>query len=369
VLETSFNSLFVLELVLRMLAEEGSFCFGAEWHWNLFDTVVVSVSVVEMSWLILGFSPSYLRLLRLAKIVRPMRMLRLFRFVPLNNKLHALTLAFARCRAMLVCAILCLCLMVFVFSIVFSSAVAAYISDAEQTNIYVTDLQTFFGTLLMTMLTLFMAISGGIDWWDICKLLMEVGVVYLLIFLVYIVIAVLAVLNVINAIFVNDAVDATQRDLDLRSQAELAENRVMLRRLATIFQHMEKDRRGVVSCEAFVGHMGNEEMKNQLSLLGLDWIDGVALFRFLDVDQRNYLTIDEFVMGCLRLKGEAILVDMDVEIKETKHLLMDIHNSLMNNAAKDQSSESSKISSSLLTSTTSNTTSTSQSAYAPHRSE
>ena len=158
---------------------------------------------------------------------------------------------------------------------------------------------------------------------------MEIGTPYVVIFMVFIVLSVLAVLNVINAIFVNDAVDATQRDLDLRSEAELAENRAMLKRLTNIFQEMEKDRRDMVSVESFVAHMDNANMKNFLSLVGLHWIDGVALFRFLDVDQRDYLTMGEFVMGCLRLKGEAILVTLDVEIKQTKNLLVELVDALL----------------------------------------
>ena len=97
-------------------------------------------------------------------------------------------------------------------------------------------------------------------WWDVCSLLLEIGTAYVLFFLPFVVISVLAVLNVINAIFVNDAVDATQRDLDLRSQAELAKNRAMLTRLTHIFHAMEKDRRDMVSIEAFMKHMDDEDM-------------------------------------------------------------------------------------------------------------
>jgi len=152
---------------------------------------------------------------------------------------------------------------------------------------------------------------------------------YVLVFLVFVFITVLAVLNVINAIFVNDAVDATVHDLDLRSQAELAENRLMLSRLTRIFHEMEKDRRDMVNLDSFLRHMENEEMKVQLSLIGLHFCDGVALFRYLDVYNNDYLTIDQFVMGCLRLKGEAILIDMDVEIKQTREVVRDIEEMLI----------------------------------------
>lgn len=178
------------------------------------------------------------------------------------------------------------------------------------------------------MLTLFMSVSGGVDWWTVCELLLHVGWGYASVFLIFIVITVLAVLNVINAIFVNDAVDATHHDLDLRSQADLAENRIMLKRLTSIFQQMEKDRRDMVGLEAFLRHMQNTEMKAQLSLIGLNFCDGVSLFRLLDVDATRFLTIDQFVMGCLRLKGQCILIDMNVEIKNTRNIMVGIQEML-----------------------------------------
>jgi len=324
-----FNIFFFIELVMRMVSQEGRFCFGPECFWNFFDMFVVVMSIIEVFLLVAGFSSNYIRVLRLAKVVRSVRMLRLARFLTIFNKLHAVSLAFARCRSMLVCAMLCLCLVVFVFAVFFTNAVADYVSDASSSDPHVADMHLFFGSLFMAMLTLFMAISGGLDWWSICQLLLPVGVVYVVVFLLFIAIMVLAVLNVINAIFVNDAVDATQHDLDLRSQAEMSENKVMLRRLIHIFQDMEKDRRDQVNLDAFVRYMESPEMRMQLSLLGLHFCDGVALFRFLDVDRTSSLTIDQFVMGCLRLKGEAILIDMDVEIKQARDMLMDIQHTLL----------------------------------------
>jgi len=324
-----FNFVFFVELVMRMVAQECRFLVGEEWTWNIFDAVVVILSVVEMSLQAAGSSSSYIRVLRLARVVRSMRMVRLVRFLSLFNKLHAVSLAFLRCRTMLICAVVCLLLLVFVFAIIFAGAVANYISDADDADVYVDSMQIYFSSLPMTMLTLFMSISGGVDWWTVCELLMEVGSGFVLVFLVFIVIAVLAVLNVINAIFVNDAVEATQHDLDLRSQAELAENKIMLDRLTRIFQDMEKDRRDMVSLETFVNHVEDEEMKLQLSLIGLHFCDGVSLFQFLDVDRSRYLTIDQFVMGCLRLKGETILIEMEVVIKQTRDMIMDIQDTLV----------------------------------------
>merc|ERR1712135_161164 len=101
----------------------------------------------------------------------------------------------------------------------------------------------------------------------------------------------------------------------------------MLKRLTNIFFEMGKDKE-TVSLDVFLRHMEHEEMKMHLSLIGVHFCDGVALFRFWDVDRTGFLTIEQFVMGCLRLKGEAILIEMDNSLRQTKDMLMDIQDTL-----------------------------------------
>jgi len=316
-----FNTIFILELLLRVLAQECAFCCGSEWSWNIFDAVVVVLSLLEMSLLVVGFNSSYIRVLRLARVVRSMRMLRVFRFLPVFHKLHAMTLAIVRCRLMLMCAVFVLLMFMFLFSIMFTNAVASYVEEAEAGNEHVDEMRLFFGSLPMTMLTLFMTVSGGVDWWDVARLLLELSGFYIVLFLLFVTIIVLAVLNVINAIFVNDAVEATRNDLDLRLEAEERETKVMLQRLRRIFREMDRNSQGQITLSQFTRHVEREHMKMVLSLIGLSFTDGVALFRLLDVDQNGYLTIEEFVMGCLRLKGGALMIDLFLMVKETREFV------------------------------------------------
>ena len=36
------------------------------------------------------------------------------------------------------------------------------------------EMNTFFGSLSMTMLTLFMSVAGGVDWWEVMRLTLEI---------------------------------------------------------------------------------------------------------------------------------------------------------------------------------------------------
>lgn len=87
-LEDAFNVVFLIELLLNAYANW--LCAFWKSSWNVFDTVVVSVGVVSLSWWGIEFPDS----LRLLRILRALRVFRLFkRIKSLNQIISALALA------------------------------------------------------------------------------------------------------------------------------------------------------------------------------------------------------------------------------------------------------------------------------------
>ena len=203
-------------------------------------------------------------------------------------------------------------------------AAAQYVSDAGPENEYVEDIKTFFGSLFMTLLTLFMTVAGGVDWWEVMRLTLEIHTICGLVFVLFVTITVLAVLNVINAVFVNDAIESTRTDHDLRVHGELEETRLVLESLTAIFEKMESKEsdEGLIPERFFVEQVEREETKMQFALPGLYDTDGLNFFRFLDIEANHTLSIDQFVMGCLRLKGGALLIDTKVLLEDTRTLVV-----------------------------------------------
>lgn len=319
-IEAAFTITFAVECLLRIAAHQCNFFIGAEWKWNLFDLSIVLLSISEMTLFAVGFNSSTVRVLRLGRLVRSVRMLRIMRFFSLYHKLHAMTLAIVRCWHMLSCAVLIILLITYLFSVIFLTAVSQYMNDASSGDLYVDDMRTYFSSLFMTMLTLFMSVSGGVDWWVVARVLLEIHGVYVVIFLIFIVFCVLAVLNVINAIFVHDAMETTRNDFDLRLHADQDETKNMLERLTSVYREMDESNSGVIGLDDFVNHFEKQDMKVIFSLMGFSYTDSVQLFKKLDVDRNQTLSIDEFVMGCLRLKGRSILIDIDVLIREIEDM-------------------------------------------------
>jgi len=321
VVDLLFNITFLAELILRMVCLEGRFCVGPDWRWNFFDVVIVMLSFGEIALESVGFNPGFMRLLRVVRVVRSIRMLRIMRFTGLIRKLRVMTMAIVNCSMMLMWAVLILMIFIFLFSVVFLSAAAQYVSDAMSDDSYVEDMRVFFGSLLMTMITLFMAVAGGVDWWEVLRLLLQISPIYALMFIFFVIITVLAVLNVINAIFVNDAMESTRKDPDMRMQDELYETKFVMEKLQAIFWAIQKDGNNDITIKEFVKEVERDDVKMQFALLGMHFTDGHTFFKLLDVDENGSLAIDEFVMGCVRLKGGALLIDSNVKIQETKALV------------------------------------------------
>jgi len=64
----------------------------------------------------------------------------------------------------------------------------------------------------------------------------------------------------------------------------------------------------------------DSEVATFFSALGLDVSVAQALFVLLDVDSSNAVNIDEFVQGCLRLKGSARSIDVNMLLYENEKL-------------------------------------------------
>lgn len=310
-----FNVFFTLELLLRILCLDYRF-FTKDWKWNLFDFFCVLLALTEVWLRALDYSFTVLRMLRIMKIFRTLRFFRLLRFATSIPKLNAMTAAIASSGVMFLWAVLVLSVTVFLFSLAFVNGSAQYLLDAAYADPNVEDVRRFFGSLPMTMLSLLMVILGGVDWYDVLVVLYSVGAMYSALLVVYIVFASLSLLNLITAVFVNEALESARKDPHFRRQVEVENTAFMLEALTDIFRELDTDGDDTISETAFVQQVEHQDLKLQFALLGFYFSDGLTFFKHLDVDCIGRISVDSFVMGCLRLKGGALLIDANVLMGE-----------------------------------------------------
>jgi len=316
--ELFFTITFVLDICLRVLALEGEFFVGEEAGWNMFDSLLALSSIADM----LGglrADLNFMRVIRITRILRSFRLFSFLRMVPIMRSLRLMTLAIVKSIVPFVLAVFILLEVIFVFSVVIADGVAEYVMfHADDVS---DDIRMYLGSLSMTMLSLFMSVSGGVDWWSLGNILLHISVGYLFLFLFFILFTVLAVLNIITGIFVKEAKEMAAKDHHVQVQQDFEENRLLLTNLKQIFQRMDVKNTGCVSIVDFHQTMNDEDVRLQFAQVGLDIQDATAFFKILDQDGSSELSIEEFVMGCMRFKGRANRMDLEVMLMDTKKLM------------------------------------------------
>jgi len=324
--EDIFNVIFMVELVLRIVAYECAFFTGQEWKWNMLDFCLVVPSFLEMIFTNVDMTFSFIRTVRLLRMLRTLRMIRIMRFAATFQHLRLMLLAVLNSIVPLFWAIFFLVFMNFLFAIMFMQATEQYLESGNCNEALLEDMLAYFNPLPKMILTLFMCISGGISWWEIGLLLEELGFGYLLMFLLFILIMFIVVLNIITGIFVNEAIESARKDHDFTAQMEAVQHRQMLQDLTRLFRDIDTDGDGQISLWEFQDALRDRggTMRSVFLLHNLDVTDARTFFHIIDVDGSNMIEIDEFVMGCMRFKGNGHCLGIEAVMQEHKQMLKDI---------------------------------------------
>eukprot|EP00928_Gymnodinium_smaydae_P007925 TRINITY_DN12836_c0_g5_i1.p2 TRINITY_DN12836_c0_g5~~TRINITY_DN12836_c0_g5_i1.p2 ORF type:complete len:683 (+),score=147.78 TRINITY_DN12836_c0_g5_i1:2108-4156(+) len=311
--DLSFMVLFTLELALRLLAYEGEYFTGPESRWNIFDLVLVITAIAEK---VIDFmNLSFLRVLRALRALRALRVIRAMRFF---RELRMMLLAVWGSMVP-VCWALCFILLVkFLVSIIVLNGLSEYLGSlTTQDEIYEASMLYFF-SVPMTLLSLFMCISGGQDWWEIGQPLLKLGLFYGLVFILFIFVVLFGVLNVITGFFVESALEICKSDRDLLVQSAIKHEDLYLQSLRELFHEFDSDGSGTISFPEFQEHLKSRQVQAYFKSLGLDAAEAIMLFFILDTDQSGSIGMNEFVTGCARLQGQARTVDIAGMMSQNK---------------------------------------------------
>mmetsp|Transcript_45151 Transcript_45151/g.98166 ORF Transcript_45151/g.98166 Transcript_45151/m.98166 type:complete len:536 (-) Transcript_45151:118-1725(-) len=310
---------FVLELCARVGFLRRDFFISSDWRWNIFDLCVVLVSVVDKLLIVLSdndskSSFSSLRLLRMLRLVRVVRVIRVVRFF---KELRMMVYSVLASGSSLLWGVLLLTGIVFIFSINIVMDVTQHRRSGHSVPPRLLEL---FETLPLAMLTLFQSISGGINWREAAVALQDIEWQYSLYMAGFVAFNMLAVLNIITGVFVTGAIATAQNDTDLVIENELDKQSYVAKKILLEFSNADKDQSGFLDREEFRRHVENPRVAAYFRHLGLDVSEAWGLFRLLDTVDDGRVDLDEFIMGCMRLKGAAKGVDVATLLYENKRM-------------------------------------------------
>lgn len=299
---------FTAELILRFLAQgPWDFLFSASRYWNLFDVILVGMQVFEelVSVMVsskdgeVNTSYSFLRVLRVLRLVRVARLVRVLRLI---KELRTMIQSIFSTLSSLVWTVVLLLLLIYIAAICFTQLVADYGMKDPELVVEGTLFHTYYGTVWLTVMSLYQAITGGISWRELCDVLMETGNGGLvgIIFSMYVAFTCLTVFNVITGVFVDSALNMKKKE-DLRDMEES---------LWEVVDSMDLDKPDRIKRSEFNQRVSDPKLQAYFKDLDLHVEEATCLFDLLDFDKKDEIETVEFVNGCKRLRGTAKSLDM-----------------------------------------------------------
>lgn len=309
----AFVGVFVAEVLLRIVAKRLDFILGIDWKWNIFDLGLATYSVVEE--LLSGFSLTYTRLLRGFRMVRVLRVIRVMR---LFRELRLMVCSIIQSMVSLSWALMLLLIIMYLFAIIFMHAATLYVQEKEAQHDVRDALQGWFGSVGRSMYSLLLAVTGGEDWFQIVEPLGHISDFYLVLFAFYVLFVVIGVLNVLTSAFVQRACELSRLDRDLAIQSELVSDESFTAEMKSIFEEVDIEGTGCIDWEQFRSFIHNEHVQAYFATQQLDTSDARELFNLLDQDGDDEVCIEEFILGCKKLRGQAKSSDVATLLRENK---------------------------------------------------
>lgn len=216
---------------------------------------------------------------------------------------------------------------VYIFAILLLSGVVEHFREvgADAQDDVSVSLRRWYGGLSSTTVTLFMVISGGVDWVEVFRPMSDLGPLYGLIFIAYVFFLYFGVLNVVMAAFVNAAAEVAAQDREEVVSNQLAKADRYRKKVEEFFKEADKDESGFLDWAEFEAHLQNEHVQAYFQSLDLDIQQAHILFELLDVDGNNQISCDEFLDGCFRLRGQARALDVNMMLMYVQKLFDKLH--------------------------------------------
>lgn len=318
-----FIILYGIELLLRCRKYGRTFFLVEDRLWNLFDLMMLLLMIMdEMLKHVTASSGTMVDVFKLLRMGRALRLIRMVRLVPALRNMVYLIIA---SMSSFVWAALLMLLMMFCFALYFTDQGFEYIQNEQGTESEVEVVRSNWGTIGSSIISLFMAMTGGDDWRNLIHVLSEASIMNGMVFYLYITFSTLVMLNLVTGVFVDGAQRIIKEDADSE----------IISVAAKCFYDIDVDLSGGISLEELTSSWDSDATILFCDVLEVNPEQVKDIFHILDEDRSGELSVTEFVLGCLRFRAPARAVDMATSVLEMRRLaencdqeFKSIHNTL-----------------------------------------
>lgn len=221
-------------------------------------------------------------------------------------------------------------LILFMFSLVFVQGVSTYLADGStdyhdhMSNAMLTER---FGSIGDSILSLYLAITGGQDWGEVYKVISPIGPMYSYVFLGFIGFCQISLLNILTGIFVENALTHSQPTKEQLALEKHKEEFALNSELQRQIEALDPDGDGRVPLDDFfLGVVGSplHVYLDSIDVSVQELKDFVKLFcanKKGETGERT-ISVQSLIHGCTLVRGNARNLDMQrvlVDLKGIRH--------------------------------------------------
>lgn len=332
-LDSIFNIVFGVEVILRVVAEKGRWPCVA---WNLIDFALVIIGIVD-SWILrlvdTGGNVGFLVVLRVFRLLRLARVLRVLRLLRSNKELLLLIAGIGAGLRAMVWGALLLVVVNFIAGLLMTEIVGKDMFDGwfllrDPNDQGVIDYESLsfyeenFTKLYIAMFTLFeftMEFQG-----DHCKSTWADGPWLTFFFIVYTFVTNLALLQVVGSVIVEAILTISdqnhQEDKAEEKEKELKDAKETSEKLFDTLKQTVSPTAGDLNYKEL--DFSNAKVSKYLKMAGLVPAQAAQLLNIMDKNKTGLLSKAEFSMGLTRLKQDVNPKDifkLETRLERVKH--------------------------------------------------
>eukprot|EP00930_Biecheleria_cincta_P099224 TRINITY_DN90862_c0_g1_i1.p1 TRINITY_DN90862_c0_g1~~TRINITY_DN90862_c0_g1_i1.p1 ORF type:complete len:799 (-),score=152.93 TRINITY_DN90862_c0_g1_i1:259-2655(-) len=305
-LDMAFTVIFMIDVTLRVVFLNVMY-FKTVLNW--IDIVIVAISLVAILFSSLG-NPSFVRMLRLVKLARGLRTLQ---SSPAVQSLQVLIKCLASSLNTLGWSLCVIFVIQCIAAMLLANFLHQFLNDETIDVSIRQEVFRYYGTFTLTIMTMFEILYA--NWIPACRLLIDnLGEHWALFFVLYRCLVGWAVLSVVNAVFVQSTMKVAQDDQEILIAQKARAQKATQKSLMRLFWEMDASHDGELSYSELKAVLEDPKLKLWMDSLEIDTKDLKLLFALLD-DGQGTISIEEFMGGIERVKGNATAFDMAAVIK------------------------------------------------------
>merc|ERR1712232_1498853 len=273
-----------------------------------------------------GSSLTFARMLKLLKLGKIFRMLRALRFL---RELRVMVQSLVGSCASMFWSFVMMALILYLFALVFISQLGTFLAAETATDADAVDVDSvrkYFGTVLRSMLTLYMATCGGLNWIEIYRVLELSGPFLPCFFLLFILFWTFAIMNILGGIFLEKTLANSQPDREVLALQKRRKDQDDVEALRLLFASLDYDGDGCMTKAEFDEHLRTDEVAGFFAQLEVDIKDAEMFFNLLLSETgTDHVLADDFIDNCSKLRGTATSFDVALISYDVKLLRREIN--------------------------------------------